>query len=354
KPQVVYTGVAVIDKDKNKTLVDYEKTTVCMDKLTDKEIDDYFSSVSPLDKAGSFDIQGRGSLFIRRISGCFYNVVGLPLRKLRLMLKKLDIKVLALCLSTVYCLLSTVFLTGCSTEYNIVTGQEETYYYSTDKEVQIGKSMSRQVENMYKLDGDPLVQDRVKRIGKKIVSVCDRKDIDYHFKVLDDEQVNAVSLPGGYVYINKGLVDKVDNDDELAGVIAHEVGHIVARHSIKKLQASMAYSLARILAAQVPNAPGLGDTADVAFMQLMLGYSRQDELLADELGARYAGLAGYNPHAMITFLKKLQEINRKKPIEPVNYFKTHPYVPDRIRTVKDDLGERTTFGDYINIEEEKQ
>jgi septum formation protein len=94
KPQFVYTGIAVVDTDKNKTLVDYEKTKVYMDTLSDKEIAGYFSRVFPLALAGSFDIQGRGALFIRRIEGCFYTVVGLPVRKLYRMLKKLGVKVL--------------------------------------------------------------------------------------------------------------------------------------------------------------------------------------------------------------------------------------------------------------------
>ncbi len=354
RPQTVYTGIAVIDKDRNKTSLGFEKTRVYMDKLTDKDINEYFSRVCPLDKAGSFDIQGRGAFFIRGINGCFYNVVGLPLRKLHLMLKELNIKALVLALATAYYVLPTVFLSGCSTEYNVATGKQESFYYSTDKEVQIGKSMARQVEETYKLADDPLLQDRVNRIGKKIASVCDRRDIDYHFRVLADEEVNAFSLPGGFVYVNKGLIDKIPSDDELAAVIGHEVGHIVARHSIKKLQAMMGYSLIRILTAQVPNGQDVGATADIAFTQLMLGYSRQDELLADTLGAKYAQLAGYDPHAMISFLKKLQAINRRRPLQPINYFKTHPYVPDRIRTVKEELGDKINFGDYINIEEEKQ
>ncbi len=93
KPQFVYTGIAIIDTEHNKTLVDYEKTRVYMDSLSDKEIRAYFSRVSPLDKAGSFDIQGRGAFFIRRIEGCFYTVVGLPVRKLYRMLKNLGVKV---------------------------------------------------------------------------------------------------------------------------------------------------------------------------------------------------------------------------------------------------------------------
>jgi len=351
KPQWLYTGLAIIDKDKHKTKVTYEKTKVYMDKLSEEEIDGYFTSVSPIDFAGSFDIQGKGAFFIRRIEGCFYNVVGLPLRKLYRMFKELGIKIfmLACCLLPVACCL----LSGCSTEYNIVTGREELFYYNTDKEVQIGQSIAKEVEKKYKLVDDPLVQKRVEDIGKRIVGVCDRKDIDYRFKALDEEEINAVSLPGGFVYINKGLIDKVANDDELAGVLAHEVGHIVARHSIKKLQAIMGYSILRILTVQVPQTGDVGNAADIAFTEIMLGYAREDELLADRLASRYAKLAGYNPHAMIAFLEKLQEINRRKPLMPKTYFKTHPYVPDRIYVVKQELGEKIGFTDYINIEENK-
>jgi len=350
KPQWLYTGIAVIDKNKNKILVDCEKTKVYMDKLTDKEINRYFSQVSPLDKAGSFDIQGKGAFFIRRIEGCFYNVVGLPLRKLYLMFKKIGIKVFVF----LFCLLplaSCIILSGCASEYNIATGEEEIFYYSTDKEVQMGQAISRQVEKEYKLVDDPLIQKRVEDIGKKIASVCDRKDIDYYFKVLDDEEINAVSLPGGFVYVNKGLIDKVASDDELAGVLAHEVGHIVARHSIKKLQALQGYSILRILVAVAPQSGAVGNAADAAFTELLLGYAREDELLADQLGTRYTKLAGYDPHGMISFLEKLQEINRRKPLMPKSYFKTHPYVPDRIRVVKQELGEAIEFKDYINIEQ---
>ena len=113
-------------------------------------------------------------------------------------------------------------------------------------------------------------------VGQRIASVCDRKEINYHFRVLEDDEVNAVSLPGGFVYVNKGLMEKIANDDELAGVLAHEVGHIVARHSIKKLQAVMGYSILRILTVAVPQTGELGTAADIAFTELLLGYSRDD------------------------------------------------------------------------------
>jgi len=344
-PQWLYTGVAVLDLDKKKKLLEFEKTKVYMDKLADREIRSYFSSTSPLDKAGSFDIQGRGAFFIRRIEGCFYNVVGLPVRRLYRMLKKLNVHTLMLLLG------AGLLMPGCATEYNVVTKQEEAYFYSTDREVRLGQSIDRQVQAEYKTAVDPLIEKRVEDIGRKIAAVCDRKDIEYHFRVIEDDQVNAVSLPGGYVYIFSGLVDKVKSDDELAGVIAHEVGHIVARHSIKKLQASTAITLLRVLISQAPQTSQASGAADMAITEIMLGYSREDELLADQLSARYLKLAGYNPRGMIDFLTRLQEIERRKPPRPYNYYKTHPYVPDRIRVVKQELGEGISFDDYINIEQ---
>ncbi len=348
KPQWLYTGIAVIDKDSGKTKVSYEKTKVYMDELSDSEIENYFSYVSPLDKAGSFDIQAKGAFFIRRIEGCFYNVVGLPLRRLYIMLKEFGIKIFMV----MFLFSAAFFLPGCQTEYNIVTGEQESYFYGTDKEVQMGQAIAKEVEKEYKPVEDPLIQKRLEDIGKRIASVCDRKEIEYHFRALNDEEVNAVSLPGGFVYVNKGLIDKVANDDELAGVLAHEVGHIVARHSIKKLQGMMGYSFLRILTVVAPvNTAEVGTAADAAFTELMLGFGREDELLADRLGARYSKLAGFNPRGMITFLQKLQDINRRKPLRPKSYFKTHPYVPDRIRVVKQELGEGLNFSDYINIEQ---
>ncbi|MFC1675064.1 Maf family nucleotide pyrophosphatase [Candidatus Omnitrophota bacterium] len=350
RPQWIYTGLAVIDKDKGKTVSDYEKSKVYMDDLSDQDVRAYFSRVSPLDKAGGFDVQGPGARFIRRIEGSFYNVVGLPLKKLSLILKKLDIKpkpffllILGLCFS----------LSACSTEYNIVTGKEELYYYSTDREVQIGRSIAKQIQEdkEAELAEDPLIQERVEDIGKRIAAVCGRKDIDYHFIVLEEDEVNAFALPGGFVYIYRGLIDKIENDDQLACVIAHEIGHIVARHSIKKLQAITGYSILRILTVAAPQGAQIGNAADLAFASIITGYAREDELLADRLGTRYAKMAGYDPRAMIDFLEKLQEINRRKPLRPKSYFKTHPYVPDRIRVVKQELGERIDFSDYINIEQ---
>jgi predicted Zn-dependent protease len=267
------------------------------------------------------------------------------------MFKKMKIRTFSFLLASLCPCALVPFISGCSTEYNIATGHQESYYYSTDREVAIGQSMVKEFEKRYKLVDDPLIQKRVEDIGKKIAGVCDRQDVTYTFKAVEDDEVNAVSLPGGFVYVNKGLIDKVASDDELAAVLAHEVSHIVARHSIKKLQALMSYNLLMIISTQIPQGGEVGAAADAAFTELYLGFSREDELLADKLGTRYTKLAGYEPAGMLTFLKKLQEVHRRKPASPRSYYKTHPYVPDRMRVVKQELGKKIDFSDYINIEE---
>ena len=251
--------------------------------------------------------------------------------------------------------LCVFLLAGCASEYNLATKQEEQMYYSTDQEVQMGRSIAKAIDKEYKPINDPLVQKRVEDIGAKIAAVCDRKEISYHFYAIDDKlDPNAFSLPGGYIYVNKKLMDLVANDNELACILGHEVGHVVARQSMKKLQAAMGYSLFRVLLASAPvkGSGDLGYGADVAFTEILLGYSREDELLADQLGTRYAKAAGYDPHGMITFLEKLRAYDRRQPLKPMSYFKTHPYIPDRIRIVKQELGEKASFNDYINIEQE--
>ena len=242
-------------------------------------------------------------------------------------------------------------LSGCVTEYNLVTKKEEWIWYSTDREVKMGESIARAVEKKFEFVDDPLIQKRVEDIGKKIVLVCDRQEIDYHFQVIEEEEVNAFALPGGFIYVNTGLIEKTANDDELACVLAHEVGHVVARHSVKRLQTMMGYNILRILIAQAPEGGKVVRGADMAFLEIISGYSREDELLADQLGARYAKRAGFNPEGMISFLEKLHDINRRKPMRPKSYIRTHPYVLDRIRVVKQELGKPLTFDDYINIEQ---
>ena len=242
------------------------------------------------------------------------------------------------------------FLYGCASEYNLATKKQELIYYTTDKEINIGQAVVKQVEKEYKLVEEPGVQKRVRDIGQKIVDVCDRKELIYYFKVLDEKELNAFSLPGGFIYINKGLIDKMTSDDELAGVLAHEVGHVVAKHAVKKLQAMMGYMLAR-LAGATTGGGNMVQGMDIAFASILVGYSREDELLADRLAIRYMQAAGYDPSKMVYFMQRIYKLDQKN-LRPYSYFRTHPSTSDRVRVMREELGLGMDFKDYINIETE--
>jgi predicted Zn-dependent protease len=244
-----------------------------------------------------------------------------------------------------------LLFSGCATEYNVATQQQETLMFNTEKEIQIGEAISREYEKEYKPVADIALQERVNNAGQRIAQVCDRRELLYHFKVVEDKDVNAISLPGGFIYLNSGLMQKVANDDELAGVIAHEVGHITAKHSMKKLQAVYGYSLLSLITATAGSAD-LKQGMDLAFLQIMTDYSQEDEMLADKLAVKYTKKAGYDPRGVVTFLEKLKQINQKEPLKPINYWRTHPYVSQRIAAAKQEAFGKIEFKDYLNLDRE--
>jgi len=315
-----------------------------MEKLSDHEIARYHNHTSPLDKAGGFDIEGKGGLFIRRIEGCYYNVIGLPLAKLCAVLKKFGVQVLMLLLM--------VWVIGCSTEYNLATGREESLMYSTEKEVKIGDAVAASIEQQYEINHDVDVNERVENIVKRIVAVCDRQDIVYSAKVINDDLVNAVSLPGGYVYVFKGLLDKVKSDDQLASVIAHEIGHITARHGIKRLQAQYGYMFLQVLSAHSGDAD-FARGVQAAALSVFLEYSQADEFEADRLAVKYIKKAGYAPEEVSGMLRILREQQDKEPLQPASYWRTHPYINQRIANVNKEISGQLHFKDYLNLTGER-
>ena len=225
--------------------------------------------------------------------------------------------------------------------------------FNTDREIQMGDSMSRAFDKTGKIITDIDVNERVSNILKKIVAVCDRKELLYHIKIVDDDKVNAFSLPGGYVYINKALLDNIKNDDQLACVIGHEVGHITARHSIKKIQSLYGYTFLKVLTVATTRSSDMSRGMDLAFASIFTGYSQEDEFLADKLGIKYAQKAGYNPEGMASFLKKLEEIQQKEPPGQFSYWRTHPFIPQRIAAANQEVTGVLEFKDYLNLIGEK-
>lgn len=247
-------------------------------------------------------------------------------------------------------------LSGCTqTYYNLATQKEETYFYSDGKEVKIGKSLSKTLEKKFKLDNDPLIQQRINQIGQKLVRVNDRKEIRYYFKVLESkkDEINAFALPGGYVYIFRGLWDQIsDTDDAIAAVLAHEIAHIAARHSVKRMQASLGINVMSILVLGTSKMdPYSKRKAMSGINQLILSYSRRDEIEADILAIKYLGKAGYDVTGSIKVLDVLQKSQRDKPIRP-GHWRTHPYITERKSAVRQQINRGTIeFDDYINTVE---
>ena len=241
-----------------------------------------------------------------------------------------------------------LFIAGCTTEYNLATKQEETLIYSSEKEVKIGDAIAPQIEAQYKIVTDVDVNERVNRILDRIVAVCDRKDIVYFVKVIDDDPLNAVSLPGGYVYVFRGLTDIIENDDQLAGVIAHEVGHITARHGVKRMQAAYAAMVLQVAAATTAGGRAAAGTS-LALTSLFMEYSQQAEFEADRLGVKYMKRAGYDPSQMASLLSKLKAKQDKEPLRPYSYWRTHPYLSQRVSVVNREATGQLEFKDYLNM-----
>ncbi len=209
---------------------------------------------------------------------------------------------------------------GCA-DFNLLTTQDE---------VRLGAGVAREVERKAKLCNDPQICAYVQEIGARLARVCDRQDVTYRFKVIDDPKtVNAFSLPGGFIYVYTGLLLAADNEAELASVLGHEIGHVVARHSAKHLSNQIGMNI--LLSLVLGENPGvlveLGSQvlAGVGFAKM----SQNDEFEADRLGMIYLKRAGYCPAAAVEFLRKLKKLGGHRSAL-AQLFATHPLTDERI------------------------
>ncbi|MBI3996677.1 MAG: M48 family metalloprotease [Candidatus Omnitrophica bacterium] len=250
--------------------------------------------------------------------------------------------------------LGMLVLAGCvRSNFNLATQQQEYTMTSTDKEVAMGRKLVRRVLKELPLVADEALQQKVRTIGARLAAVCDRQELIYSFAVVQDPEVNAFSLPGGYVFINEGLTKKVTNDNELAAVIAHEIAHIAARHAVKRYESALGLQLvqlATVATRQGEAAQGITVAAQAA----QLAYARDDELEADKLAVKYLKAAEFDPTAILSFLNTLHTLDQEKShylprgvVRP-QYALTHPYVPERLRAVKEALYGVADYMDYLN------
>jgi len=215
---------------------------------------------------------------------------------------------------------------------NINKGQID--FYSIDKEVALGRQLAAEVDRESKFVTDPIITEYVNRVGQNIILHSDVKT-PVEIKVIDSNDVNAFALPGGHLYINRAVIETADNEAELAGVIAHETGHVAARHGVEQASKANLINYGSIPLIFLGGIGGFAirQAAGLAVPLTFLKFSRGAEEEADRLGAQYMWAAGYDPHAMVTFFEKLQAKEKKKPGTISKAFSTHPMTSDRIKEV---------------------
>ena len=222
-------------------------------------------------------------------------------------------------------------------------------FVSLEKEIQMGAQYSHALEQTLRLVEDPVVVQYIDDLGQKIVKHSDAK-VPFVIKVIDSDEVNAFALMGGYFYVNKGLILEADNEAELAGVMAHEIAHVTARHSTERMTKGQLLQFASLPAlfiggywTQQAIYNGLGMGMSLA----VLGITRKSEQEADQLGTQYLWSASIDPNGFLSFFEKLEAKEKNKPGKFASFWRTHPLVEDRIARVQEEISYLTVKDEYV-------
>ena len=213
-------------------------------------------------------------------------------------------------------------------------------WFSIEKEIGLGKGLAQEVERSSKLIDDPTVTEYVNRVGQNLVRNSDAK-VPFTIKVIDSDEVNAFALPGGFFYVNSGLILRAQEESELAGVMAHEISHVTARHGTCQATKGELMQLASIPAmifipyswAGYAMYQGLNMAIPLTFLK----FSRDAEREADFLGVQYMYKAGYDPNAYVTFFERIQADEKRRPGTIPKAFSTHPPTPERIGNTQKEI-----------------
>lgn len=213
-------------------------------------------------------------------------------------------------------------------------------FYSLEKEIALGKQLAQEVERQAKIIDDPVIAEYVNRVGQNLVRNSDAK-VPFTIKVLDTDEVNAFALPGGFFFVNTGLILKADSESELAGVMAHEIAHVAARHGTKQATRGEIAQIGMIAASIIipygwtgyAIQQGAGLAIPLGFLTFSRGFERE----ADFLGLQYLYKTGYDPTSFVDFFEKIQSMEKKKPGSVSKVFSTHPMTDDRIKAAQDEI-----------------
>ncbi|HVR41185.1 MAG TPA: M48 family metallopeptidase [Thermoanaerobaculia bacterium] len=215
---------------------------------------------------------------------------------------------------------------------------------SVEEEWQLGAQISQDVARQVRFNTDPAVNEYVRSVGQRIVAQTPYANLPWEFHVIEDPEINAFAIPGGHVYVNTGLISAAHNASELAGAMAHEISHVVARHSTEQI--SRQYGLSVLAGVVLGQNPSVVQelAAQIIAGGALAKYSRAAESEADELGVQFMFSAGYNPRGMVTMFETLLAQQRSNPSRVERFFATHPTTDSRIRDVQariDKLPQRT-------------
>ncbi len=211
-------------------------------------------------------------------------------------------------------------------------------WYSLEKEIRLGKEFAAQIDQSARMVQDPVVTEYVNRIGQNLVRNSDAR-VPFTIKVIDSDEINAFALPGGFFYVNSGLILAADEEAELAGVMAHEIAHVAARHATRQATRGQLANLASIPLIFVGGGLGyaIRTAAGFGLPLTFLTFSRGFESEADCLGVQYLYKTGYDPQAFVQFFEKLQAKEKKKPGSLAKAFSSHPQTPDRIAKTQEEI-----------------
>src|SRR5579872_5528000 len=211
-------------------------------------------------------------------------------------------------------------------------------FYSIEREIAMGKQLAQQVERQAKIINDPVIAEYVNRIGQNLVRNSDAK-VPFTIKVIDSEEVNAFALPGGFFFVNSGLILKADSEAELAGVMSHEIAHVAARHGTRQATRGEIAQVGMIPLIFMGGWTGYGiyQAASVLVPIGFLKFSRGFESEADMLGLEYMCKAGYDPTAFVDFFEKIETLEKTKPGTMAKVFSTHPPTDDRIKRAQENI-----------------
>lgn len=222
-------------------------------------------------------------------------------------------------------------------------------FVSLEKEVQLGAQYAQYFEQTARMIEDPVITQYVDKVAQDIVKHSDAK-VPFVVKVVDSDEVNAFALPGGYFYVNKGLLLEAENEAELAGVMAHEIAHVAARHATERMTKQQLLQFAAIPALFVGGywtQYGIYNGLGLGMNLAVLGITRKSEEEADQLGTQYLWNSGYDPNGFITFFEKLEAKEKGKPGRFTSFWRTHPPVESRIEKVQTEISYLPPKDEYV-------